>query len=85
MELKKENEDPCKAFFYLSIEVHDKKFTTELLDKRDAFFHINDMPYLDRNISSKMCYTSICFEILHIARTTTYLINTVNHANLLRI
>ena len=38
MELKKENEDPCKAFFYLSIEVHDKKFTTELLDKRDAFF-----------------------------------------------
>ena len=38
MELKKENEDPCKAFFYLSIEVPDKKFTTELLDKRDAFF-----------------------------------------------
>ena len=38
LELKKENEDPCKAsFFDLSIEVHDSKFTTELFDKGMLF------------------------------------------------
>ena len=74
-----------KPFFYLSIDCHDRKFTNELLDKRDAFFHVNHMSYLDRNISCKIFYTSICSEILHIARETTYLVNTVNRANLLSI
>ena len=33
LELEKENEDPCKAsFFGLSVEVHDRKCTTELFD-----------------------------------------------------
>ena len=38
LELKKENEDPCKASFLdLSIVVYDRKFKKNLFDKRDAF------------------------------------------------
>ena len=38
LELKKENEDPCKALFLdLTMEVQDKKSTTVLFDKRDTF------------------------------------------------
>lgn len=44
--LKRENEDPCKTFFLdLSVEAHDKKFTTKLFDKRGAFlFYIIACP-----------------------------------------
>ena len=47
--LKQENENLYKFLFLdLSIEVHDKKFTTNFFGKRDAFlFHINRIPYLD--------------------------------------
>ena len=84
LELKKENEDPCKAsFFDLSIEVHDSKFTTELFDKRDAFsFYINCMLYFDGNIPSKILHALIHSEILRIARSTTGLSNMVKHINL---
>ena len=43
LELKKENEDTCKASFLdFSIEVHERKFTTKLFDKKDVFpFYIN--------------------------------------------
>ena len=38
LELKMENEDPCKAsFFDLLIEVHDRKFTTCCLIKEICF------------------------------------------------
>ena len=38
LELEKENEAPCKtSFLEHSVEVHDRKFTTELFDKKDAF------------------------------------------------
>ena len=81
MKLKKENEDPCKALFLdLSIEVHDRMLTTELTDKRDAFlFYINRTLNLDCNIPSKILYTSIGTEILHIVRITPDLINMVAH------
>ena len=49
---KKENESPCEpSFLHLSIDVHYRKFTTKLSDKRDAFSFI---PYLDSNIVSKI-------------------------------
>ena len=61
MELKKKNEDHCKvSFLNVSIEVLNRKFTTELLDKRDAFhFYINYMPYLDNKMQSEIFYASI--------------------------
>ena len=35
------------------MEVYVRKFTTELFDKKDAFyFYINGMPYVDSNINS---------------------------------
>ena len=38
LELKKENEDPCKvSSLSLSMEVHDRKFTIMFTDKRDVF------------------------------------------------
>ena len=87
LELKKENDDPSKALFLdLSIEAHDRKFSTKLFNKRDAFpFYINRMPYLDNNIPSKTFYTSISSEIVRMARTTSELINMVTHANILLI
>ena len=61
LELKKENKDPWKASFLdFSVDVRDRKFTTELIDEKDAFpFYINYMPYLDSNIKSKIFYTLI--------------------------
>ena len=83
LKFKKENENPCKALFLdLSIEFHDRKVTTELLNKRDAFsFYINCKPYFDSNILSKIFYASIGSEILHIAKTATDLINMIKRVN----
>ena len=57
----RENEDPCKSsFLNLPIEAHSRKFSIELLDKRDVFpIYINHISYLDSNISSKLFYASI--------------------------
>ena len=46
LELKKENDDPCKtSLLGLSIKVDDWKFTSELFDEKDAFsFYIICMP-----------------------------------------
>ena len=64
------------SFLGLSIEVHNKKFTTNFFDKRDAFlFHINRIPYLTSRNNLKILYASIGSEILPIARTTSNLIN----------
>ena len=81
-----ENEGPCKASFLdLSVEVHDRKFTTNLFDK-DAFpFYINCMHCLGSNIPSKIFYAAVDSQIFSIARTTTDLINMVMHVNLLLI
>ena len=73
LELKKKNEDPCKASFLdLSEEVYNRKFSTNLLDKRDAFpFYSNRMPYLDSNtIPCKIFDVSVGAETLRIAWTT---------------
>ena len=52
LELEIENEDSCKSLLLdLWIEVNDRIFTTELFDKRHAFFfYINRMSYLDGNL-----------------------------------
>ena len=57
-EFKTENDDLCKSSFEpLSIEVHDRLFTTKMLDKRAAFpFHFNHMLYLDNNTPSQILY-----------------------------
>ena len=68
----------------LSTEVHDRKFTTELFDKRHPFtFYINRIPYLQSNVSSNIFYVSIGSEILRIDRTITEIINMVEQVNLL--
>ena len=55
LKLKKKNDGHCKALFLdLSIEVHNKKFTTNLFDKIGTFFfYIDSIPYLKSNIKSK--------------------------------
>ena len=87
LELKKENEDPCKAsFLEFPIEAFDKKFTTILLGKRDAFaFYINRMAYLYMDIPSKMFYALVGSEFLRFVSTTTDLINIATRVNLLLI
>ena len=61
LKLKKENEDSYKASFLdLSIEIHNRKLTTNLFVNRNAFpFYINSMPYLDSNMPYKTFYDSI--------------------------
>ena len=50
LELKKENEDPCKASFRkLSIKVHDRKLIA-------VPFYTNGMPYFDSNVLSETFY-----------------------------
>ena len=45
-------------FLDLSVKAYDRKEMQ--FDKRDAFsFYINRVPYLDRNIPSKIFYASV--------------------------
>ena len=85
LELKKENEDPCKtAFLDLSIENHEANFTTDLVDKKDTFlFFISHIPYLDSNIPCKILHVSISSEIIRI-KTITDSINMVTGVNVWR-
>lgn len=80
LKMKKENEDPCKSSFMdLSTKVHDRKFTTKLSVKTDAYlFYINCMPYLNSNITSKIFYASVGSKFFRIARTVTDSINMVH-------
>ena len=84
LKLKKKNEDPCKvSFLELSVEVHDRKYSTKLPDKRVVIpCYSNRMPYLDSNIPSKIFYAFGVSEFLCVAWTTTYLINMVTRVNL---
>lgn len=71
--------NPCLCTFQ-----YDRKYTTELFDKRDDFpFHINCMPYLDSNYPSRNFYASINSGILRIVRTITDLSYRVKCVNLL--
>lgn len=81
----KENEGPCGASFLdLSMEVHDRKLTTDLFDKRDFFpFYINPMSYLDSNILSRKCFASFCSAILRIEKTTINPLDMVTRFNFL--
>ena len=82
-----ENADICKASFLdFSIKDHDRKFTIELFDKREALsFYISHPPYL-HNIPWQIFYAPASSEIYRIiSRTTTDLINMVIHVNLLLI
>ena len=57
-------------FFDLSIEVHDRKLTSKLNDKKCAFLRYNNRRlYFDSNIPIKIFYASIASEILRDART----------------
>ena len=68
MGLKKEN------------EIHDRKVTTKLFDKRDAVrFYINYMSYLDSSILSKMFYVSVDSDSFGIVSTITDLIKMVTN------
>ena len=61
--------------FWNWAEVHDKKLTRKLFDKKNAFsFYINRMPYLDINIPSKTFYALVGSEILRIFRTIANLL-----------
>ena len=55
----RESEDKA-SLLNNSIEVHARKFTTELFDKTDVFpFYMNFIFYFDSNKPSKPCYVSI--------------------------
>lgn len=56
---------PCRASFLdLSVEVNNRKFTTNLFNEKDVFpIYINCMPYLDSDILSKLVYTSVGSEM----------------------
>ena len=73
VKLKKENILTSDAsFLELSIIIGNKKFKTQLYDKRDAsLFSFGCMPHLDSNIQENLSYASIGSETLRFARTTS--------------
>ena len=74
-----------KSFLDLSIEVHNRKLTTGLFDKKVIFpFFLSCIPY-DSNIPFPIFYASIGSEFLCFTRPLTDLINMVTHVNLLLI
>ena len=75
LELKKENVVNTKtSFLELDIQISDRRFSTKLYDKRDAFgFHISRLPFKDSNIPHRMFYSSASAEVLRICRATSNL------------
>ena len=71
--LNKENEDDKSgSFLDLDIQIKDKKFTTKIYDKRDAFkFKIISYPDLSGNIAPGPAYGIVIGQILRIARNTS--------------
>lgn len=71
MELKKENEDLCKAsVLKISVKVHNSKFTIKLwiIDCLSLLYQLHAL--LDSRIPSKTFYASSGSTIPHIARVT---------------
>ena len=70
---KKENTSNLKGYFLdLDINIKDRKFETEIYDKREAFlFSVVRMPYWDSNMPSRIFYEAGGSEILHVSRTTS--------------
>ena len=58
LELKKENVVNTKtSFLELDIQISDRRFSTKLYDKRDAFgFHISRLPFKDSNIPQNVLF-----------------------------
>ena len=73
MEVKKENEeDTAASYLELGMAIKDKKVTSKLYDKRDAFnFSVVRLPYKCSNIPSKMFYATIGAEVLRIGKATS--------------
>ena len=73
MELKRENhEDTAASYLDLGLEIEDKRISSNLYDKRNAFnFSIVRFPYRSSNIPSKMFYATISAEVLRIAKATS--------------
>ena len=83
LELKKENNDACKASF---LELSKKSTVGNLPLScliKEMSFYINCMPYLDNNIPFKTFYSLTGSKILRIARIRADLINIVKRVNLL--
>lgn len=71
MELKKENEDLCKAsVLKISVKVHNSKFTIKLwiIDCLSLLYQLHAL--LDSRIPSKTFHASSGSTIPHIARVT---------------
>ena len=57
------------SYLDLELSIRDKKFSSDVFDKRDAFnFHIVNFPYLDSNIPSKPAYGVYISQLVRIGR-----------------
>ncbi len=57
------------SYLDICIEIKERKFTTSVYDRRDAFkFHIVNFPFLDSNIPTKPAYGVYISQLVRIGR-----------------
>ena len=73
MEVKQENQvETAASYLEMAMEIENKKITSKLYDKRDAFnFSVVRLPYKCSNIPSKMFYATIGAEVIRIGKATS--------------
>ena len=68
LELKRTTEGPITCS-YLNISILDRRFQTDLYDKRDAFnFHIVNFPHMVSNIPTKPAYGVFISQLIRYLR-----------------
>ena len=83
LELTQENEDFTMAnVLDMKAKIVDGRFETATYCKTDDFsFRVISLPFLESNLSSRVCYLVFFSQILRYARLTTNLIDFENRVN----
>ena len=74
LELSQENVDLTQATVLdMSVSISEGRFRTKVYNKTDSFpFNVVTMPFLDSNISTKICYKVFYSQILRYQRLCTF-------------
>ena len=73
LELTQENDDPSKATVLdMEVDIIDGNFDTKVYNKTDSFpFEVVSLPFLNSNLSEKICYKVFYSQILRYQRLST--------------
>ena len=82
LELSQENVDLTKATVLdMNVTISEGRFRTKVYNKTDSFpFSVVTMPFLDSNISAKICYKVFYSQILRYQRLCTFVNDFIDRA-----